>query len=214
MSYLKNKNKSYPAANYNGGEKREERKLEQSHIVLGFQGVDNHHKDRHAAMLMATIFGGGMSSRLFQEVREKHGLAYSVYASHCTYQDDGQFEIYAGTGPDKLNQLIPVVCDEIQKLVQDGVSAEELARAKSQLRSGILMGRESMLSRANRQAKYMINFNKEFDLQGLLGRIESVQLDDIQSVSRKIFSSKPTLAALGPLKDLEDYAQIKTRLAA
>ena len=201
-------------ARYEGGEIRSEKELEQSHIVLGFRGVDHAHEHRHAALLLSTIFGGGMSSRLFQEVREKHGLAYSVYASHTAYQDDGQFEIYAGTGPDKLSQLVPVVCDEIQKIVQEDVSAEELARAKSQLRSGILMSRESMLSRTNRQAKYMINFNKEFDVQRLLDNINAVQLSDIRAVSQQIFGGKPTLAALGPLKDLEDYDKIQTRIAA
>ena len=80
-----------------------------------------------------------MSSRLFQEVREKHGLVYSVYSSHTGYHDDGQFEIYAGTGPDKLTKLIPVICDEVQKIVQEAVGEEEINRAKSQLCAGILM---------------------------------------------------------------------------
>ena len=204
----------YPPANYQGGEKREAKDLEQNHIVLGFQGIDNKDPNYYAASLMSTILGGGMSSRLFQEVREKHGLVYSVYSAHTGYNDDGQFEIYAGTGPDKLPKLIPVICDEIQKIVQAPVTAEELARAKSQLRSGILMGRESMLSRANRHAKHMINFGSQFDMSELLGKIDAVTIDDVATMAQRIFNGAPTLAALGPLDNLESYDKICSRLAA
>ncbi|HPD82760.1 MAG TPA: pitrilysin family protein [Alphaproteobacteria bacterium] len=209
-----NQNTQYPKADYQGGEHREDKDLEQSHVVLGFQGVHKSHPDYYAAMLLSTILGGGMSSRLFQEVREKHGLVYSVYSSHSAYQDDGQFEIYAGTGPDKLSKLIPVICDELQKIIQTPVAEEELARAQSQIRSSILMGRESMLSRANRQAKYLINFDEEVDIQKILEKVSAVQVTDISKMAQKIFSSKPTLAALGPLEKLESYAQIQGRLAA
>lgn len=89
--------------------------LEQSHIVLGFQSISRNDPEYYTAVLLSTILGGGMSSRLFQEVREKRGLVYSVYASHSAFSDDGQFEIYAGTGPDKLPELMPVLCDEVQK---------------------------------------------------------------------------------------------------
>ena len=205
---------SYKKATYQGGENRTEKELEQAHIVLGFQGVAKKDPDFYATMLMSTILGGGMSSRLFQEVREKHGLVYSVYSSHTGYHDDGQFEIYAGTGPDKLPQLIPVICDELQKVIHSEVSEEELNRAKSQIRASILMGRESMLSRANRQAKHMINYNEEVDIQNLLGKIAAVSLADINKMALKIFSGKPTLAALGPLETLESYDKIQSRLAA
>lgn len=210
----KNQKISYKKAEYKGGEIRSDKDLEQSHIVMGFQGVDKKSSDYYAAMLMSTIFGGGMSSRLFQEVREKHGLVYSVYSSHVGYHDDGQFEIYAGTGPDKLPKLIPVICDEIQKIIQNPVSAKELARAKSQLRASILMGRESMLSRANRQAKHMINFDEELSIDQILQKIETISVENIAKISQKIFTGKPTLAALGPLKKLESYEEINERLAA
>lgn len=204
----------YPAAQYQGGEKRAEKDLEQSHIVLGFQGLGKTHEDYYTAMILSTIMGGGMSSRLFQEVREKHGLVYSVYSSHAAYHDDGQFEIYAGTGPDKLNKLIPVICDELQKIRQDVVQTEELERAKSQIRSSILMGRESMLSRANRQAKHMITYGEEVNIQTILDKISAVNIDNIHQIAGKIFGGKPTLAAYGPLKNLEDYESIQNRLAA
>jgi len=205
---------NYQKADYKGGEHRANKDLEQSHIVLGFQGIQKSDPDYYAATLLSTVLGGGMSSRLFQEVREKHGLVYSVYSAHTGYHDDGQLEIYAGTGPDKLSKLIPVICDEVQKITQSVVGAEELARAKSQLRAGILMGRESMLSRANRQAKHLMSFNEDFDLAKLLEKIDVVSQDDIQNMAQRIFASRPTLAALGPLKNLESYDKIQTRLVA
>ncbi|MCI5060328.1 MAG: insulinase family protein [Alphaproteobacteria bacterium] len=201
-------------ANYHGGEKKVQKDLEQNHVVLGFQGISKTDPDYYKAVLLSTILGGGMSSRLFQEVREKHGLVYSVYSSHVAYMDDGQFEIYAGTGPDKLPKLIPVICDEIQKIMQEDVAQRELERAKSQVKSSILMGRESMLSRANRQAKYMISFNEELDIAGILQKIEQVNVGDIQQTAQKVFKSKPTVAALGPVEGLEPYGKICERLAA
>jgi len=205
---------TYQKAEYHGGEHRSDKELEQAHIVLGFQGIKKSDPDYYAATLLSTVMGGGMSSRLFQEVREKHGLVYSVYSAHSGYNDDGQFEIYAGTGEDKLPKLIPVICDEVQKISQNLMDVEELNRAKSQLRAGILMGRESMLSRANRQAKHMISFDEDFSLSHLLEKIDIVQPQDIQKMAQRIFSGRPTLAALGPLDQLESYDDIQKKLAA
>lgn len=204
----------YTKADYHGGEHQEHKDLEQSHIVLGFQGIQKNHPNYYAAALLSTVLGGGMSSRLFQQVREKHGLVYSVYSAHTGFHDDGQFEIYAGTGPDKLKKLMPVICDEIEKIRQDVISEDELNRAKSQLRAGILMGRESMLSRANRQAKHLINFNENFDLNVLLNKIECVTPNDIHKMAGSIFTSRPTLVGLGPLENLESYDKIENKLAA
>lgn len=201
-------------ARYAGGDVRVEKDLEQSHVVLGFQGIDRHTPDYYSAVLLATILGGGMSSRLFQEIREKRGLVYSIYASHTSYHDDGQFEIYAGTGADKLPQLVPVVCDELMKVMQSPLGESELERAKAQLRASILMSRESMMSRANRQAKYLLHFNEGPDIAHLIERINSVAPQTVQTMAQKIFSGKPTLAGLGPLKHLEDYERISQRLAA
>ena len=201
-------------AQYGGGEIRQEKNLEQSHIVLGFKGIHKAHDDYYAAILLGTILGGGMSSRLFQEVREKRGLVYSTYASHSAYIDDGQFEIYAGTGPEKLSELVPVVCDELKKIKQDEVGSDELSRAKAQLKSGVLMGRESMMSRVNRQAKHLIHFNENVDIAKIIEKIDAVSSSDVQSIAQHIFSGKPTMAALGSLDTLEDFEIIEKRLAA
>ncbi|MCB9990017.1 MAG: insulinase family protein [Rhodospirillales bacterium] len=201
------------AASYKGGEHREEKTLEQSHVLVGFQGVSRKADDYYAAVLLSIILGGGMSSRLFQEVREKRGLVYSVFSHHAPYQDDGQFVIYAGTGPDKLPELMPVLCDEIGK-IRTSVSGEELKRAKAQIRAEILMGQESMMRRVNQQAKHMIHFGAPMDLQHKISQIEAVSAADVTAVAAKIFAGTPTLTALGPLGTLESYDDLKRRLAA
>ncbi len=202
------------AASYSGGHHRTEKELEQAHVVLGFSGVSRGDNDFYDAALLSTILGGGMSSRLFQEIREKRGLVYSVFAHHSPYQDDGQFLIYAGTGPDKLPELMPVLCDEIGKIQQNIVSEEELSRAKSQIRAGLLMGRESMMNRANQQAKHLLHCNEIIDLDKKLSKLNAVSTENIRTMAQKVFVSKPTLAALGPLDKLEGYESLAKRLAA
>lgn len=210
----KDTNQTYAPAKYKGGDMRTEKELEQSHVVLGFQGIKRDDPDYYSAVILGTVLGGGMSSRLFQEVREKHGLVYSIYASHSAYHDDGQFEIYAGTGPENLDKLIPVTCAEIVKIMQNPITEAELNRSKAQIKAGILMSRESMLSRANRQAKFLINFNAAPDVSRLIAQVDAVTVYTVQKIAQKIFTGMPTLAALGPIKGLEDYDKIRTRLAA
>ena len=214
MDLPTSKIKKPQAARYEGGCNIVEKQLEQAHVVLGFRGIDKFDPTYYSAALLSTVLGGGMSSRLFQSVREQHGLAYSVYASHTAFKDDGQFEIYVGTDPDKLSKLMPVLSDEIQKITQEAISADELTRAKSQIKSSLLMGQESMLSRANRQAKHLISFNEIVDIHQIIEKIDSVNVANIQGMAQKIFSSQSTLAALGPLADMPDYGEITKRLAA
>lgn len=207
------KNHERVLADYKGGEHRETRDLEQSHVILGFQGIPRLDEEYYTAQILSTLLGGGMSSRLFQEVREKRGLVYSIYSFHSTQSDSGQFGIYAGTGPDKLPELVPVICEEIQKIGYT-IADEELARAKAQLRSSILMARESMMSRTDQNAKSMLLRGEIRSPETVIERINAVEKVDLKAVAEKIFSSTPTLAALGPLDALEDFGEIKTRLAA
>ena len=203
----------YKPADYQGGEIRLPKDLEQSHFILGFQGISRQDDDYYTAQALSTLLGSGMSSRLFQEVREKRGLVYSIFSFHSGYQDDGLFGIYAGTGPEKMDEIIPVICDEVLKVGSE-VTDEELVRAKSQLKAGLLMGRESMMTRADQQAKYMLFRDKPLNIEGLIATIDAIDKVAIKRVADKIFAGKPTLAALGPLDKLEAFSDIEQRLAA
>ncbi len=207
------RNGAVQPAVYNGGEARQHKELEQAHIVLGFRGVHRTSPDYQAAALLSTMLGGGMSSRLFQEIREKRGLVYSIFSLHSAYLDDGQMEIYAGTSPDSLPELVPVLCDEIAKMACS-IREDELVRARAQRRSLLLMSRESMMSRADRNAKHMVFHGRPFNVQAELQQMSTITLQDVQALAERIFSSTPTLAALGPLAKLGHYQSICEKLAA
>ncbi len=200
-------------SSYKGGECRQSRELEQSHIVLGFKGAPRCADNYYDAQILATLLGGGMSSRLFQEVRERRGLVYSIYSFHSAHSDCGQFMIYAGTGADKLPELIPVICDEINK-IGEVIGEQELARAKAQIISSTLMARESMMSRADRNAKSMLMHGEIRDVSNIISQINAVSIKSLGDIALQIFSkqSPPTLSAIGPLGKLEDFDGIKKRL--
>ncbi|PZP56951.1 MAG: peptidase M16 [Micavibrio aeruginosavorus] len=203
----------FRAANYNPVLSLNEKTTEQSHVVLGFKGIKRLDERYSAMRLLSAILGGGMSSRLFQEVREKRGLVYSIYSFHDAFLDDGLFGIYAGTGPEHLEEMMPVVLGEI-KSITDKITEAELARAKAQIKAGMLMARESIMTRCDQQARHMIYFNTPFDASTLVQRIDAVQAKDISDLSAEIFASQPTLAAIGPLGNMMDYETIRQKLAA
>ncbi|WP_245649022.1 M16 family metallopeptidase [Magnetovibrio blakemorei] len=198
-------------AKYIGGDMRESRDIEQVQLMLGFEGFSYFDEDFYAASVMSMLFGGGMSSRLFQEVREKRGLVYSVYSFMAAYADGGVFGIYAGTGEKDVIDLIPVVCDEIGKL-DAHVSAEELHRAKAQLKSSILMNLESTSSRAEQLARQLMIFGRPIPTEEAVNHIEVVDIEAIKRVAGRIFKGTPTVAALGPISHLEDFNKITERL--
>ena len=200
-------------ASYNGSDYRVEKDLEQAHFILGFQSLSRLDDNHFTVQALSALLGGGMSSRLFQEVREKRGLVYSIFSFNSAYQDDGQFGIYAGTGPESLSEIIPVISDELLKVTQN-INEKEVARAKAQLKSNLLIGRESMMTRADQHAKHVLFKGSEYDVEDTLAKIEAITADGIQSVARKIFAGKPNLAALGPLKNLPEFDVIEEKLAA
>lgn len=202
-----------PPARYTGGEIRTNRELEQAHIVLGFEGLSRLDPQFYAAQALSAILGGGMSSRLFQEIRENRGLVYSIYSFHSGYSDAGNFGIYAGTGPESLPELIPAVCNEVGRIAGD-VTETELARAKAQMKASLLMARESMMTRADQQAKHLLQRGEILNIASLTAKIDAVDVTALQSVAKRIFTTKPTLAALGPLSKLESYDSLTRRLAA
>jgi len=202
---------STESANYQGGEYRQERDLEQLHLVLGFPGLTLDDPDYYAASVLATAFGGGMSSRLFQEIREKRGLVYTINSFTHSYRDGGLFGIYAGTGEEEAAELMPVMCDEVVKL-SDGFSDQELARAKAQMKAGLLMSLESTGARCEQMAQYMLIHGTPFDPPEMVQRIEAVDNDAVKRVVAGWRSAPPTLAALGPIGELEDFERLRSRL--
>ena len=199
------------AANYTGGEVRIERELEQAHVVLGLSGIDYKDEDYYAISVLATLLGGGMSSRLFQEVREKRGLAYSVFAQTASYVDGGLFSGYAGTDPDRLGELMPVLCDEIVKMCEP-VEGPELARARAQLKASVLMSLESTSARCEVLARQMQVFGRPVPPAEVVEKIEAVDAAQVAKAAKRLLTSKPTLAAMGPLSKLESFDSLAARL--
>ena len=206
----KSRASSQPAI-YRGGDHRQEKDLEQAHLIIGFDGVAFDDPDFYALQVFSTIFGGGMSSRLFQEVREKRGLVYSIYSFASSFLDGGIFGIYAGTGPNEVDQLVPVLADEIVKAA-GSISAAELARAKAQLKSGLLMSRESTSNRAEQLAQHMLVRGRIASSAEIVAKVDAIDLDAIAEVATRLRRSPPTVAATGPLAKLEDYETIRARL--
>ena len=191
---------------------RQGRDLEQLHLVLGFPGVPLDDPDYYATAVLSTAFGGGMSSRLFQEVREKRGLVYTIHSFAHSYRDGGLFGIYAGTGEDDAAELVPVLCEETMRLA-DGLTPVELARAKAQMKAGLLMSLESTAARCEQMAQHMLIHGTPFDPADMVRRIEAVDDAAIGRVVAQWRSAPPTVAALGPVGRLEDFERVKARLA-
>jgi predicted Zn-dependent peptidase len=200
-------------ARYAGGEYRQGRDLEQLHLVLGFPGLPLGDPDYYAASVLSTAFGGGMSSRLFQEVREKRGLVYTIHSFAHSYRDGGLFGIYAGTGEAEAGELVPVLCEETMRLAE-GFSEVELHRAKAQMKAGLLMSLESTGARCEQMAQHMLIHGTPFDPPDLVRRIEAVDDAAIGRVVAGWRAAPPTLAALGPVGSLEDFERLRARLAA
>ncbi len=200
-------------ARYTGGDRREDRDLEQLHIVLGFPGLVLGDPDYYAALVLSTAFGGGMSSRLFQEIREKRGLVYAIHCFAHSYRDGGLFGIYAGTGEEEAAELIPALCEEAMRL-DDGLSPVELARAKAQMKAGLLMSLESTSARCEQLAQHLLIHGTPFDPPEVVRRIDAVDDAAIGRVVARWRSGPPTLTALGPLSRLEDFERVQARLHA
>jgi predicted Zn-dependent peptidase len=198
-------------ARYVGGDFREERDLEQVHVVVGFDGVAYDDPDYYSASVLSTLLGGGMSSRLFQEVREKRGLVYSIYSFASSYADGGLFGVYAGTGEDEVAELIPVMCDEIVKVTQ-GITEPEVLRARAQLKASILMSLESTTSRCEQLARQVVIYGRPIPVAEVVAKVEAITAADCARVAKRLFTGQPTVAAIGPLGQVEDFGKIADRL--
>jgi len=201
-----------PAQIYDGQFSAEKRPIEQTHVLVGFKGVPYGHPLYYATSVFSTLFGGGMSSRLFREIREKRGLVYSVYSFMHSQTANGIFGIYAGTSGDQVNELMPVIADEIKKTVQENVSDKELNRAKTQLKASMLMALENSFSGAELIARQTLLYNKIIPTDDLVAKIEAVSAEDIRQTAQMIFSSAPAYTLLGGLKGYPDYEELKKYL--
>lgn len=201
-----------PPARYVGGETVVETDHEQANVLIGFEGLSYRHADSHALGVFTSILGGGMSSRLFQEVREKRGLCYSIYAFQWGYADTGLFGVSAGASAEDLHELVPVVLDEIAALAAAPGEAE-LKRAKAQMKAGLLMALESSSVRAEQLARHILVWGRPLTTEEIIGRIDAVTAEDVKRVGRALLASSPSLAAIGPVAGLPRREAIMARLA-
>ena len=195
-------------ARFGGGTRVEKRELEQAHIALALPGVSQTDPALYSLQMFTTIVGGGMSSRLFQEAREKRGLCYSVYAFHYPYSDVGMFGLYAGTDADDSTELMRLVVDEIANAAET-ISESEIARAKAQMKVGLLMALESSGDRIGQLARQMIAWKRPVPLDELIERVESVTVESARAAGRALIRrGKPAIAVLGLGSGLENAAAI------
>ncbi len=176
------------------------KRLEQAHICVGAKGVAHSDKDRYAVYVLNAVLGGGVSSRLFQEVREKRGLAYSIYSSATCFTDSGLVTVYAGVRPDAAPRAIGLILQELRRLQDKPVGRAELERAKSQLKGNFMLGLESTSSRMSKLAKDELHFGCHIPLRQVMADIDAISADQLWRLSRELFDDRfLAVTALGPL---------------
>ncbi|MGH3508734.1 MAG: M16 family metallopeptidase [Nocardioidaceae bacterium] len=178
------------------------RPFEQVNLMLGVNGMVRTDDRRYALGVLNAVLGGGTSSRLFQEVRERRGLAYSVYSFAAHYADAGMFAVAAGCLPGKLADVLTVVRRELALLAEDGITDEELERGKGQLRGGVVLGLEDSASRMSRIAKADLLYDELLSLDEVIRRVDAVTVDDVHTLAKRLFSQRQTLAVVGPFRSL------------
>ena len=194
-------------ANYVGGDYREDRDLMDAQILLGFEGRAYHVRDFYASQVLSMILGGGMSSRLFQEVREKRGLCYSVYSFHWGFSDTGLFGVHAATGQTDIAELVPVILKELGR-AGESIQQDELNRARAQYRAGLVMSGESAASRASQIARQLLLFGRPIPKEELVERLSNLTTERLSDLSHRLFSTRPTVTAIGPVGRLASYEDI------
>jgi predicted Zn-dependent peptidase len=196
-------------ARYSGGTRFSTKPFEQSHLLLAFEGPPYTAPDYYAAQVFSSHFGGGISSRLFQEVRERRGLCYSVYSSYWALADTGLFGIHAATGVAMMEELIKVVGAELRRAATRKPSDAEVARAKAQIKAGILMGLESSSARAEYMARQMLLFNRLIETKEIVEKIEAVTPEAVRALAAKLQSqSKPSVTIVGAGRRGAAYARM------
>lgn len=197
---------------YRGGEKLLKRKLEQTHLIVGFQGSSFHDDDEFALHVFCNAVGGGMSSRLFQRVREERGLAYSIYTFHWPYADTGLFGFYAATGHKDVPELMPVALACLREAVDD-LTEDEMQRAKAQMKVAWLAALESSAARAEQIARQHLFFGRILPREEIIGRIDALTLTEVRHAGARALLSAPTVAAIGDTKKMMTQARVAEFLA-
>ncbi len=201
------------AAQFRGGERRERRDLEQAHLTLALESPAYRDPDFFTAQIHATALGGGMSSRLFQELRERRGLCYSIFAQAGAYDDTGMLTIYAGTSGEEAGALTRVIVDEMKRAAED-LSTAEVERARAQLKAGLLMGLEGASARAERLARLISIWNRVPEIEEAVARIDAVTRDDVRAFAAQLRSESAAMALYGPVDGAPSLDEVRDRLAA
>ncbi|HYD05111.1 MAG TPA: pitrilysin family protein, partial [Reyranella sp.] len=201
------------AASFGGGAKIESRDLEQVHIALALQGLPQRDPGLFSLQVFSAVLGGGMSSRLFQEVREKRGLCYSISSFHMPFSDTGMFGLYAGTDEADVPELMRVVIDEIHRATET-IEENEIARSKAQMKAGLLMALESSGARAEQLARQMLAYGRPLTIEEIVAKVDAVTVETARAAGRALMGrSRPAIAALGPGPGLASAAAIAESLA-
>lgn len=205
--------KAFEPARFQGGERREVKDLEQVHFAMAFDAPGYRHPDVYTAQVYAMTMGGGMSSRLFQKIREERGLCYSIFAQSGAYEDAGQITLYAGTSAEEIDDLAALTMDELKRAADD-MSEAEVARAKAQIKAGMLMGLESPSSRAERIARLLAIFGRVPTVEEAVAKIEAVSVADVRRYGGELTQAGAALALYGPVEGAPELAAMKERLKA
>lgn len=200
-------------ASFLGGEKREVKELEQVHFALAFESPNYRAPDVYTAQVYATAMGGGMSSRLFQKIREERGLCYSIFAQSGAYEDTGQITIYAGTSAEEIGALTQLTIDELKRATGD-MSEAEVNRARAQLKAGLLMGLESPSSRAERLARLLAIWGRVPDVDEAVAKIDAVTTTGVRAYAEVMAQARTALALYGPVAAAPGIEAIREGLAA
>ena len=201
-------------ARWQGAETRRVKKLEQAHFALAFEGPGYQDPDFYAAQIWTSALGGGMSSRLFQKVREERGLCYSIFAQSGFHDDTGMVTVYAGNSGDQVGDLANITIDEIRRSAEDMTEAE-IARARAQLKAGLLMGLESPTGQAERMARSLAIWGRVSEPAEVAARIDAVTVEDVRDhAQRLIANARPALALYGPVRAAPSRDRLAERLAA
>jgi predicted Zn-dependent peptidase len=193
--------------------KTEQKPLDQTHVVMSFAAPGYRDPDIYCLQILANIMGGGMSSRLFQELREKRGLCYSVFSFASAYEDSGQLGFYAATAPEQTPELLSVTADVFKGIIAR-VTDAEVARAKAQLKASLVINLESPSSRADQIARQFLAFGEVPELATLVAKLEAVMPEHVRILAERLFhASAPSLSAVGQLSHLESYETVAAQFA-